>query len=121
HHYTSGPLKSPVFDCGDAQLSDLNVDAAHAEGALLAQLAKTQAKRSAQHALTICLGGDHSLAYPCILPYLDEYKDTLAVINLDAHLDVRHTAVGQAHNSGTAFRRLLDSGLTSYTVIGARD
>jgi formimidoylglutamase len=120
HHFSNGTLNARVFDCGDAQISTLTVDAAHAEAKALALEARKRAKASNQDAIVIGLGGDHSLAYPCVTPYLDEFGSTLAVINLDAHLDIRRTPPGQAQNSGTAFQRLLEQGLSSYTVLGAR-
>jgi arginase family enzyme len=44
----------------------------------------------------------------------------LAVINLDAHLDIRNVLADHAPNSGTSFGRLIDAGLASYTVVGLR-
>lgn len=123
YHYASGELRRRVYDMGDEDFSGANVEEAHARAEAIARKAHTLSKRGEghEHARVIALGGDHSLAYPCILPYLEEQKDRLAVINFDAHLDVRMVRANEEQNSGTAFGRLLDKGLASYTVIGARD
>lgn len=121
-HYASGEVRRRVYDMGDTELEGLSVEAAHAAAEAIARKARELAQREAkEHARVIALGGDHSLAYPCIWPFLEEYGDRLAVINFDAHLDVRRVRADEAFNSGTGFGRLLDRGLASYTVIGARD
>lgn len=123
YHYASGELRRRVYDLGDAALQGLSVQDAHAEAERLTRYALSLAKRDdgREPARVLALGGDHSLAYPCIRPYFEKLGERLAVINFDAHLDVRVVRANEAQNSGTSFGRLLDAGLASYTVIGARD
>lgn len=122
----AGEVKRTVYDLGDFMFSAGDVAGAHDEVEKAARHARSFAARPKRkgrrpHARVIALGGDHSLTYPCAVPYLQQYGRHFAVINLDAHLDVRVTPEGQPHNSGTSFGRLIDAGLKSYTVIGARD
>ena len=55
----------------------------------------------------LILGGDHSLAYPDIKGVMNNIDGRIGVINIDAHLDVRHSHHGEV-SSGTPFRRLID-------------
>ncbi len=55
----------------------------------------------------LILGGDHSLAYPDIKGVMNNVNGKIGVINIDAHLDVRHSHHGEV-SSGTPFRRLID-------------
>jgi formimidoylglutamase len=57
----------------------------------------------------VVIGGDHSLAYPDIMGLVNLLGDgkKIGVINIDAHLDVRHSHHGEI-SSGTPFRRLLE-------------
>ena len=122
-HYTSGEIRRRVFDLGDAECSPDDVAQGHAQAEAWARRALALSRREDGRppARVIALGGDHSLAFPCAWPYLEEFGARLAVINLDAHLDVRQVRAQEAFNSGTAFARLLDKGLSSYTAIGVRD
>ena len=63
----------------------------------------TRAMRAAMetHAFPVALGGDHSLTYG----FVKAFHGPLAVLNIDAHLDLREAAFP---NSGTSFRRLID-------------
>ena len=121
--FASGELRRRVFDMGDAELFPDDVAKSHAGAEEFARRAIALGRREdgRPQARVIALGGDHSLAFPCAWPYLEAFGARLAVINLDAHLDVRQVRAQEAFNSGTAFARLLDKGLSSYTVIGARD
>ena len=112
YSYVHGELTQPVYDLGDVKLPAV-VAKAHERATRAARKAMSHNTRA------IALGGDHSLTFPCALPYLE--NERLAVINLDAHLDVRTVAPNEPFNSGTSFARLLERGLKSYTVVGARD
>jgi formiminoglutamase len=122
-NFESGELKKRIFDLGDVRLPADDVHVAHEEAEKAARLARklSPLKKSKSGARIIALGGDHSLTYPCCIPYLEEFGDRLAVINLDAHLDVRSVGKAQPFNSGTSFSRLIEKKLKHYTVIGARD
>ncbi len=51
------------------------------------------------------IGGDHSLAYPCIKALNNVTTGPVGIITIDGHLDVRHSHHGEI-SSGTPFRRL---------------
>ncbi len=53
------------------------------------------------------IGGDHSLAYPDIKALINVTPGRVGVINIDGHLDVRHSHHGEV-SSGTPFRRLME-------------
>lgn len=55
----------------------------------------------------IIIGGDHSLAYPDIKSLINNVDGKVGVINIDTHLDVRHSHHGEL-SSGTPFRRLME-------------
>jgi formimidoylglutamase len=121
----SGRIAQPssdatAYDLGDAYLPE-DVALAHAGTEGFVRLARRFTARGKREARIIALGGDHSLSFPIAKPFLDEHGDAFAVINLDAHLDVRHVLEGQPPNSGTSFGRLLDAGLKTYVCIGTRD
>lgn len=127
-----GSLRCRIVDLGDVVLSGKDVAAAHIEAEKAARYASVTVPAArgtmgvairrdvGAPSRVIALGGDHSLTFPCAWPYLEHFREKLAVINLDAHLDVRCVREGEPFNSGSSFGRLLDGGLTSYTVIGAR-
>ena len=53
------------------------------------------------------IGGDHSLAYPDVKALINATKGRVGVINIDSHLDVRHSHHDEV-SSGTPFRRLME-------------
>ncbi len=55
----------------------------------------------------IMIGGDHSLAYPDVKGLMNNVDGKVGVINVDGHLDVRHSHHGEV-SSGTPFRRLME-------------
>jgi formimidoylglutamase len=55
----------------------------------------------------IILGGDHSLAYPNVKGLMNNVDGKVGVINIDGHLDMRHSHHGEV-SSGTPFRRLIE-------------
>ncbi|NBF40654.1 MAG: agmatinase [Spirochaetes bacterium] len=59
----------------------------------------------------VIIGGDHSLAYPDIKGLMNNVDGKVGVINIDGHLDVRHSHHGEV-SSGTPFRRLLEDTAT---------
>ena len=65
----------------------------------------------------VFIGGGHDLGYPNSAPLLDLH-DSVAIINFDAHADVREV-VGKPYN-GSPFRQVLEEGLNDYAFIGGR-
>jgi len=115
-------IKGAARDIGDVVLPN-SVELAHRHAESFVHKTLLMAghyRKGPLRCRSVAFGGDHSLAYPCIKPYLDHLGSDLAVINLDAHLDIRQVEKGKPPNSGTGFGRLLEAGLKSYTVIGVR-
>lgn len=118
---SGGELRQRVFDLGDVRAPADDVTEAHTEAEQAARVARQLIDGRRHNRRVVALGGDHSLTFPCALPYLEEWGDGLGVINLDAHFDVREAPPNTPFNSGTSFGRLLEKGLKHYAVLGARD
>ena len=109
-----GAMPTGVRDWGNVRCP-MDVAGAHqaTESAALAVLDAGQ--------LPLALGGDHSLTFPLVKAH-EGRRQTLGVINLDAHLDVRDFS--GTPNSGTSFGRLLALGLVpgeNLVEVGIRD
>ena len=105
-------LLARTHDVGDLALTgDLDADQASLGDALAPHLRAGT--------FVILLGGGHETAYGHFLAYARAEQD-VAILNWDAHADVRKLRDGQAH-SGSPFRQALEhpSGrCRSYTVAG---
>ncbi len=112
HHFDNGPVES-IGDLGDIAYP-MGLSISDAQSAFLDVTKRVHARDS----LPIFLGGDHSLAYPNARPLLDLYE-SVGVINIDAHTDVRVFYDDQPH-TGTPLRQLIEEGLDAYAQIGAR-
>lgn len=95
---------APALDLGDAALPAMNGAEAHA--------AVEEAARRvfAAGARPVFLGGDHGITGSIVRGFAAARPDaSLALVNVDAHLDVREYA-DEAHlSSGTPFRRALET------------
>ena len=67
--------------------------------------------------LPVFIGGGHDLGYPNSASLLDLH-DNVAVINFDAHADVREV-VDKPYN-GSPFRQAFEEGLADYAFVGGR-
>ncbi len=106
-----------VRDAGDVPVED-------ADGVLAVHdlVSATVAALREDATVPVALGGDHSLTYPLVRPHAEAMD--LAVVNLDAHLDVREVPPDGEPNSGTSFGRLLREGLvegSNLAEVGVRD
>lgn len=91
-----------IVDAGDIHCIDSDLEKA--------QLALAQAVSIIikQGGLPIVLGGGHEVTYGHYLGLREATKkDTLGIINLDAHLDIRETVDGVG-NSGTGFYQIAE-------------
>lgn len=103
-----------VSDLGDlAPTSDL--------AAAQAELGEIVAELVARGVVPIILGGGHETAYGHFLGYVAA-KQSVSIINIDAHLDVRELIDGAGH-SGSPFRQVLehpDKLCVGYQVLGVQ-
>lgn len=67
-------------------------------------------------AIPIILGGGHETAFGHFLGYQSQ-RALPSILNVDAHADVRPLVEGLGH-SGSPFRQAIESGVTSYSVLG---
>ena len=65
------------------------------------------------------LGGEHSLTAGAIRPFARRYPD-LAVLQFDAHADLRDGYLGEHYSHASAMRRVLDHGNVSLVSVGIR-
>jgi formiminoglutamase/agmatinase len=112
HHLDNGPVKQ-LGDLGDIRYP-------MGQSVSEAQRAFVEITRQVHEtSLTpVFFGGDHSLAYSNVMPLLEQHE-SVGVINLDSHTDVREFIDGQPH-TGTPFRQLIEAGLDRYVQLGAR-
>lgn len=98
----------PVADLGDLELEGLSGGEAH-------RGVEEEAQRLfASGARPVFIGGDHGLTGSVIRGLAAARPGLrLAVVNVDAHLDVREYESEQALASGTPFRRALECGIAS--------
>lgn len=67
----------------------------------------------ANNCATLCLGGDHYIAYP-VLRALHKIHGTLSLIHFDAHTDTwQHGSEDSLMDHGTMFRRAAEEGLVA--------
>jgi formiminoglutamase len=109
---------APVADLGDVALPTMNGAAAHA------RIRQAAANVFAAGARPVFLGGDHGVT-GSLLRGLADAKPSLrlALVTVDAHLDVREYDDHASLSSGTPFRRALETGILSgerVAMIGIR-
>lgn len=96
------PESLAILDYGNIWLEGSDLESIHA----LTQSTISELLRH-RH-FPVILGGGHDLAFPhgaAIIDHLAEKGETLGVLNLDAHFDLRQKVNGQGH-SGSPFLQL---------------
>lgn len=92
---------SPFADLGDLDFSGKSVEEA---------LQRIRARVTAvlrTGGLPLCLGGEHTITLP-IVEALQETKQDLTIIHLDAHSDLRDSYEGSRINHATVMRRVTE-------------
>ena len=100
-------LFTPVSDRGDLDLAGLSIEEA------TPIIAAAVAEASAEHALTLLVGGNNAVTRPGVKG-LGEPLDTVGLITLDAHFDMRDTREGLSN--GNPVRALLEDGLPGANI-----
>lgn len=68
----------------------------------------------------LSLGGDHSVSYPIISAFADQYQE-LNVLHLDAHADLYEDFEGNPYSHASPFARIMEEGqVNSLTQVGIR-
>jgi N1-aminopropylagmatine ureohydrolase len=73
----------------------------------------------AQEKFPLILGGEHSLTAGAIRPFARRY-DSLTILQIDAHADLRDGYLGEHYSHASAMRRVLDHGNCSLVSFGIR-
>jgi agmatinase len=102
------PAESRLFDMGDLELPQTDVEAA------TAMIAVGVARIAARGAMPVMLGGDHYVPYPSFLGLVEGLRRRtgkqdvrVGVLNIDAHFDFWDEVAGVGrYNSGTWSRRI---------------
>jgi formiminoglutamase len=109
---------APIRDLGDLDLPSMNGGEAHR------RIEEAARRVFAVPALGAFIGGDHGCTGSIIRGFAEARPEArLAVISIDAHLDVREYEDTDSLSSGTPFRRALQTGVTlgdRVTMIGLR-
>jgi arginase family enzyme len=104
---TGRELKTPVADHGDVELGGLSIEQA-------TPLIRDAVRASVEaHALTLLVGGNNAVTRPAVLALGGEL-DTIGLITLDAHFDMRDLDDGLSN--GNPVRALIDDGLPGANI-----
>lgn len=90
------------YDCGDLDLPMGNVEKSLDVIGASAEEIITDGK------FPVFIGGEHLISVPVIKKVYEKYGDSLAVIQFDAHADLREGYLGCINSHASAIRRLLD-------------
>jgi formimidoylglutamase len=104
---------TPFFD-GSSDTSKLTIcDLGDLSGTTLEELHKNAktviSEISAKGKTVVALGGGHDITYPLASGFHSGSENEFALVNIDAHLDVREKKNG-LHHSGSSFRLLIEDG-----------
>ena len=104
---TGDSLFTPIHDCGDVELDGLSIEQATdpIRDAIAASLK--------DHALTLVAGGNNAITRPAVLA-LDMPFETVGLITLDAHFDMRELDDGLSN--GNPVRALMKDGLPGRNI-----
>ncbi len=100
-------LSSPIRDWGDVDVAGLVIEQA------TAPIREAVEKCVTQHALTLVIGGNNAVTRPAALG-LGEPLDTVGLITLDAHFDMRD--LDQGLSNGNPVRALIEDGLPGRNI-----
>jgi len=100
------PIHTPflLYDAGNVQCLNHDLEASQAE------LKKRVAMILALNLMPIVIGGGHETAWGHFqgIAAHTPFKDDIAILNFDAHFDLRPLLDGQRGSSGTPFRQIND-------------
>jgi len=94
-----------VTDAGDLDLEHLPPEAA--VDAVAARIAAVAGTPAADMALPFLIGGEHTLTLGAVRSLAEAHRD-LAVIQLDAHTDLREEYEGRSISHATVMRRIVE-------------
>jgi agmatinase len=109
--------RETVNDYGIAAIAEPNI--ARPLDAALDQLAALTGAVVAAGKLPFVIGGEHSLTPGAIRPLVARHPD-LAILQIDAHADLRDGYLGEHYSHASAMRRCLDNPGVTLVSVGIR-
>ena len=109
--------REPYLDYGIAAIREPKI--ASTVSAALDQLAALTSAVIAQGKFPFVIGGEHSLTPGAIRPLVAKYRD-LAILQIDAHADLRDGYLGEHYSHASAMRRVLDNPGVTLVSVGIR-
>jgi agmatinase len=109
--------REPYFDYGIAAIRQPKI--APTVAAALDQLAALTGAVVAEGKFPFVLGGEHSLTPGAIRPLVAKYPN-LAILQIDAHADLRDGYLGEHYSHASAMRRVLDNPGVTLVSVGIR-
>ena len=101
-------------DCGDIEFTEIDAASAYK------RIKETISKELEDGSKVISLGGDHSISFPVIEAFSEEYSK-LNVLHLDAHADLYDNFENNPYSHASPFARLMEiNALNSLTQVGIR-
>lgn len=115
-----------IADAGDAPVAPYSCEEnTKVVRAFLKELAQTTGRASSKagsrtgqsrSAHVLALGGDHSIAYPCLHAAFERAgrpRGGLALLHFDSHLDTVDSVWGEKHGHASPFRRAIEDGVVN--------
>jgi len=112
-------MRQPCDDYGIATVKPPVVDLERGLEGALEQLAGIVDATLEAGRFPFVLGGEHSLTAGAIRPFAARHRD-LAVLQIDAHADLRDGYLGEHYSHASAMRRVLDHQHVSLVSVGIR-
>jgi len=109
--------REPYLDYGVAALREPKIKRKAAKA--LEQLADIVEQVLSTGRFPLVLGGEHSLTAGAIRPFAARHRD-LAVLQFDAHADLRDGYLGEKYSHAAAMRRVLDHSAVRLVSVGIR-
>lgn len=107
----------PYRDFGIATLEPPQIASRQCEA--LSQIADIVSEITAADRFPLILGGEHALTPGAIRPLVEKHQD-LAILQIDAHADLRDGYLGEHFSHASAMRRALDLPGVSVVGVGIR-
>lgn len=109
--------REPYLDYGIATIREPKIP--DTIPAALEQLARIVETVRAAGRLPFVLGGEHSITPGAVRPFAEAHSD-LAVLQFDAHADLRDGYLGEHYSHASAMRRVLDYEHVTLVSVGIR-
>ncbi len=109
----------PALEYGVHTLPPLSPNYASPE-AMVADIARAVEQYARPDRLLVVLGGEHTISVGVARGLLKVFGRPLAVVQVDAHSDLREEYEGSRYSHACTARRLLDEGVTAIYQVGVR-